>query len=434
MSHWINELMNQFLVGSSSDYDALIVGAGPSGASAAIHLAQAGARVCLVEAKRFPRAKLCGEFISPECLTHFEKLGALKAMRAANGARIIETKFYSPRGGHASVPSAWFGSTCALGLSRAEMDARLLERARGAGADVWQEARAVRLLREGEIVRGAFVRRGENLCELRAKVTIDATGRARALARLCENSNAAATEAHESSFAQKRNSHGRKRAPLVAFKAHLVNARGERNACEIYFYAGGYGGLSRVENDLSNLCFIVSARDAQRINARSADERAERIMREVVCQNARAAETLKDARVVTKWQTVALERFGRSALAPACGLLTIGDAAAFVDPFTGSGMLMALESGELAARSLACWLALDARGEFKNENATRRFSALADDYEKNYQATFDRRLRVCSWLRRVAFAPSPFIEIGARLLNANSAIRRALALSTRRAA
>ena len=62
---------------ASFDYDVIIAGGGPAGSSAAIHLATRGARVLLAEQKKFPRAKLCGEFISPECALHFERLGVV---------------------------------------------------------------------------------------------------------------------------------------------------------------------------------------------------------------------------------------------------------------------------------------------------------------------------------------------------------------------
>src|SRR6185503_12962638 len=105
------------------DYDAIIAGGGPAGASAAIHLAIRGVRVLLVEQKKFPRAKLCGEFISPECAVHFERLGVTDQMFAAGPARLSATVFYSRKGDHVTVPSAWFGAgEFALGLSRAEMD------------------------------------------------------------------------------------------------------------------------------------------------------------------------------------------------------------------------------------------------------------------------------------------------------------------------
>src|SRR3954453_1958185 len=96
---------------SSSDiYDVVIAGGGPAGASAAIHLALQGARVLLAEQKRFPRPKLCGEFISPECLDHFERLGVGTRMTEARGAPLSETVFYARRGARVSVPSAWFGT------------------------------------------------------------------------------------------------------------------------------------------------------------------------------------------------------------------------------------------------------------------------------------------------------------------------------------
>src|ERR1700674_141367 len=129
------------MLSNSFDYDVIIAGGGPAGSSAAIHLAMAGARVLLLEQKKFPRAKLCGEFISPECTPHFQRLGVAEQMFAAGPAELRENVFYSRRGKSVSVPSAWFGARgIALGLSRAEMDERLLRRASAAGAEVLEDA------------------------------------------------------------------------------------------------------------------------------------------------------------------------------------------------------------------------------------------------------------------------------------------------------
>jgi flavin-dependent dehydrogenase len=168
------------------------------------------------------------------------------------------------------------------------------------------------------------------------------------------------------------------------------------------------------------LCFIVAARD---VRALASD--AERVMREIVMSNARAAETLRGARVRTEWLAVALESFGRRELVPCEGLLTVGDAASFVDPFTGSGMLMALESGELAGTCVARALpALRAGGNFE---------LLAMDYRARYREQFAARLRVCSWLRRAAFAPRLATEAGIAALGASERMRRAIARATRAA-
>ena len=401
----------------ANDYDVIIVGGGPAGASAAVRLGAAGARVLLAEQKKFPRAKLCGEFISPECAAHFAALGVLARMTEAGAARVVRTDFYTRGGRKVSVPSAWFGHGAgaaarepyALGLSRAEMDARLLARAREVGVEVLEEAQACGLLLEAGRVRGVRLQHGGAVRGVRAAVTIDATGRAHALARRVARSRRDGARADGNGHA-----HGG-RARLVAFKAHLDNVAPAEGACEIYFYRGGYGGLSRVEGGLSNLCFIVAARD---VRARGSD--AGRVMREVVLTNRRAAETLGGARVRTEWLAVALESFGRAELAPCAGLLTVGDAAAFIDPFTGSGMLMALESGALAADVLT--RALRGGGDF---------AALAADYRACYRARFDARLRVCSLLRRAAFAPPAVTAAAALALNVSTSLRRALARATR---
>jgi menaquinone-9 beta-reductase len=390
-------MANQF------DYDVIIAGGGPAGASAAIHLATGGARVLLVEKNRFPRAKLCGEFISPECAPHFERLGVADRMLAAGPAQLTETVFYSRKGKNTTVPSAWFGASgVALGLSRAEMDEQLLRRASDAGAQVLEDTHVADLLLDKDRVIGLSVKRENREASYRAAVTIDATGRTRALARR---------------VGQPRNKTKSHRASLVAFKAHLENARVGPGACEIYFYRGGYGGLSSIEKGLSNLCFIASARAVRECGAD-----AERVMREVVCQNRRAAYALAGAHPRTPWLAVSLEGFGRHTVTPATGLLSIGDAASFIDPFTGSGMLMALESGELAARVIG------------DHMPAIRFGTglvqLESSYRAAYRKKFNSRLRICSLMRRAAFVPG-MAQLAIRVFGASDDLRHRVSRATR---
>ena len=377
-----------------SDYDVIIAGAGPAGTSAAIHLATSGLKVLLVEQKKFPRPKLCGEFISPECQQHFEKLGVAREIICSDPAPIDQTVFYSSRGHHVSVPSNWFGERMALGLSRAVMDDVLLRRAARAGVDVIEGANVIGPRINTDFVHGLKVRseRGEE--EFEAPLTIDATGRARILAR--------------------KTNHSHKQKPkLIAFKAHFRNTRVAPGACEIYFYRGGYGGLSSIEAGESNLCFIVSAEQVKQCHSDP-----ERVMRELVMQNRRARHTLEPARTTSEWLSASWEQFGRQSPAPAKGLLAIGDAAAFIDPFTGSGMLMALESGELAAEVII-------RHRDQLDSA-----ALAADYVQQHRKKFDSRLKICSLLRRAAFSPR-LAEWGVTIFAASERFRNRVARATR---
>lgn len=397
---------------SNNDYDVIIAGGGPAGSSAAIHLASRGARVLLAEQKRFPRPKLCGEFISPECVTHFERLGVAEQMFAAGPSNLTETVFYSQIGANIRVPSEWFSSgAVALGLSRAEMDERLLRRAVEVGVDVMEDAQVVNLILEKGSngvaprrlrVAGVTVRKADAESNQRAALTIDATGRARILARMI---------APSSRPEQKH------RATMVAFKAHLREARGAHGACEIYSYRGGYGGLNDIEDALSNLCFIVNARDVRACNSD-----ANRVMREIVCQNRRAAHTLAHARVQTEWLAVSLEGFGRQAAAPAGGLLAIGDAASFIDPFTGSGMLMALESANLVADVIGARLHV-LHGATQSQEIEKAYAHL-------YQKHFGSRIRFCSRLRRAAFVPG-LADLAIHVFGTSERLRRRVTRATR---
>lgn len=359
---------------ASKSYDVIIAGGGPAGSSAAIHLASRDFSVLLVEKSTFPRPKLCGEFISPECVQHFEKLGVASQMQLSHPALINETVFFSRRGRKTVVPSSWFGGAAALGLSRATMDDNLLNRARAVGVDVLDGATVTKVLADKDGACGVGVKNRNGDFEYEAQIVVDATGRARSLARKVETRNS-------------------QKARLVAFKAHLENTNAPLTACEIYSYPGGYGGISTVEKGLSNVCFIINA-----AYVREASSDPETVLRRNVMLNPRAAHTLRDAHVCTEWLSVAIESFGRYRPSPIRGLLAIGDAASFIDPFTGSGMLMALESGDLVAQTIV-------RHEHKLEHRVDAVEQLCSDYSIAYRKKFDSRLRICSMLRRVAFQP-----------------------------
>lgn len=383
----------------TDNYDVIIAGGGPAGASSAIHLARGGTRVLLLEQKKFPREKLCGEFISPECQTHFEKLGVVGAMIASGPALLDETVFYSSKGHHVGVPSKWLGGGgAAFGLSRAVMDEVLLRSARDNGVVVHEGASITEPVLDGERVAGVRVKVDGQHLEFRAPITIDATGRGRILSRKITQGNATS-----------------KRPNLVAFKAHLKKTKVAPRACEIYFYPGGYGGLSTIEAGTSNLCFIITAEHVKRCNSDP-----EAVLREYVMKNRRAAETLETAEVCSEWLSASWERFGRQRPSPAPGLLAIGDSAAFIDPFTGSGMLMALESGELVAQ-----VVLRAARSSHRSNGD-----LESDYTASYRRAFDSRLRICGLLRRAAFSPR-LAELGIAICGASERFRNRLARATR---
>ena len=380
----------------------VIVGAGPSGASLAIRLAGDGFGVTLAERETFPRQKLCGEFISPECLSHFASLGVIDAMTAAGGDRIRETTFFSGGGRSVSVPSEWLGLENALSLSRSEMDLLLMQRAKDAGVRVIETANVNELIRGSDgSVAGVRGRLNGDAFSAEADLTVDATGRSSVLTRMLAKT--------DDNFRERRD-----KPTFVGFKAHLRNARIARGCCEIYFFNGGYAGLSNVENGVANLCFLVDARIVRKFKS---DVSA--IVRNVVSSNARAKAALEFAVPVGEWLAVSIGGFGRKDLNPIKGLFAIGDSAAFIDPFTGSGMLLALESAEILANAVI-------------EHRSRP-DLIAEAYGTAYGARFGSRLRAASLLRRAAFIPA-FASSAILLAGCSAKMTRLLARLTRRKA
>jgi menaquinone-9 beta-reductase len=377
----------------------VIAGAGPAGSGLAIRLAQSGFNTVLIEREHFPRPKLCGEFISPECFRHFKELGVLEDMLAAGGDRIVETRFFETGGRSVTVPTNWFGNgDFALSLSRREMDNRLLERAKGLGVEVHDGTMLTDVEYTHDVVQGVRVRSSTgDVRVIAGDFFVDATGRAGALSK---------------SIRKKKENSAAARPSLVGFKTHVRDADIARGVCEIYSFAAGYAGLSNVEGEVANLCFLI---DAAAVRSIGGDPNE--VVDDVVRRNRRANVTLRNIASDTDWLAVAIEGFGTQTPAPASNLVTIGDAASFIDPFTGSGMVMALESSELLAHIIA--------------SEPRTLDAIAPRYLAAYRKRFANRLRICSSLRRAAFMPR-VATATVSLLGVSGTARRYIARATRK--
>lgn len=149
--------------------EILIVGAGPSGAAAAVKLRQLGIRdVLLVDRDRFPRNKTCGSGLSPAALHAAEALGIGPEVRKRANP-VLTVRFVTPAGEVLQVPA----NSAAVILLRKEFDALLVERARALGVRFRGGWRAMEAIEEGGRVVGVRGLEGE---EIRARWTLFADG------------------------------------------------------------------------------------------------------------------------------------------------------------------------------------------------------------------------------------------------------------------
>ncbi|RMH55616.1 MAG: NAD(P)/FAD-dependent oxidoreductase [Bacteroidetes bacterium] len=343
--------------------DVLIVGGGLAGCSAAIQLARRGYAVRLVERRRYPAHRLCGEFLSPEVQGQFERLGVAGAVRAA-GARAIDTFWLTApdgRGCRGRLPGT------ALGLSRYTLDRLLFEAAAGAGA-VAEAGRTVRGV-AGTLAEGFRVRVDEE--EVRARVVLGAFGRRSPLDRVLQR-----PFLHQST-------------PWVAFKAHYTGAD-VAGVIELHAFPGGYCGLSEVEGGRVNVCWIGQA-DA----LRAAGGRPEAYIAQTLCRNPVLAERFGAmTRLTPSFEAVSQITF-RVKGTFAGDVALLGDAAGMIAPLCGDGMAMALRSAELVVPPVESLLA-----------GTLGPEAFREAYDRAWQQEFRARLRLGRWLHRAGERPA----------------------------
>jgi len=139
-------------------YDVLVVGGGPAGASAGFWLAQAGRKVLVVEKKRFPRDKTCGDGLTPRAVRQLDDMGLSERLgdhQRFDGLRSIAhgVTLELPWPDHPRFPSYGFV------VRRRELDQMVADQAVKAGATFWSASEAVAPVVEDGIVRGAAVRR-----------------------------------------------------------------------------------------------------------------------------------------------------------------------------------------------------------------------------------------------------------------------------------
>lgn len=354
-------------------YDAIVIGGGPGGTSAAISLAQRGVRVLLLEEKRMPRGKLCGEFITPESFPTLERLGVMQRMISAGAQKIKRASLVVSSGKsiHTHISNISDNGTWAMSLSRSRFDQVLFDRAREAGVECREGVAVKQCLFDNGVPRGVeslFLPEGAT-ATFEAPVIIDASGRNSRL------------------MIGKRDRIGGRVAGsrLYAMKAHLDGVHGIEDQVELHFFRHGYGGFSRIEGGLVNLCFIVDDRTLRR-----ADGNPSSVLEMSLLNNAVARDRLKSAKVVGKWYTTGPLSFGRRRLGRN-GILAIGDASGMIDPFTGTGIQMALRTGELAAEAV-----VSANGET---------GSVLEQYTLNYDREFGSRLKTAGRLRGLAFSP-----------------------------
>ena len=314
-------------------YDAIVIGGGPAGSTAALLLAQAGWAVALIEKSQFPRSKVCGEFISASTFPLLAEFGLLEDVCRLAGPEVRRVGIFSGETISTADMPALSGRFAKWGraLGREHFDLLMLDAAIRAGADLWQPFRVARI---EPLNRGwrCEIGHGDTSTSLFARTIVAANGSWEKSSWVPE-----CWLPHRPS-------------DLLAFKAHFDGADLPPDLMPLLVFRGGYGGMVWSDAGRVSLscCMSRSALD----QCRTSEGRAgDAVLRHLHHECKGVAEALKRAKLRGIWLSAGPIRPGvRAAFADE--VFRVGNAAGEAHPIIAEGISMAVQSAWLLCRIL----------------------------------------------------------------------------------
>ncbi len=315
------------------DADVIIVGAGPAGASAAYHLGSLGHKVILLDKQKFPRDKVCGDFVGPTALLELRKLGITEwdeykqsniVQRASlylDGKQLISELIPSIPG----LPK--FGRV----IPRIQLDDWIMNAARKVGVKFLENHSvcAYKQLPDGICLE---VKHQGKTLQLNSKVLIAADGSNSTITRQLREHTTSNTDR------------------IVAVRAYYENVTCYPDEAELYFNASsfpGYYWLFPTGGGNANVGVGMVLETLPKTN-----KGLKQLLNQLIENDPVLSSRLKNSRMVTKIAGWPLNTYNHKLPITDDRLVLIGDAAGLINPLNGEGIQYAMLSGRWAAETV----------------------------------------------------------------------------------
>lgn len=325
-----------------------IIGGGLAGLTAAIHLSIIGLKVIVIEKNEYPKHKVCGEYISNEVLPYLNWLSL--DISQLNPSHISKLNFSTPNGKliNCELPLGGFG------VSRFALDAFLCKKAIENGCEIIQD-------NVDDIVykNGLFTVSTLNNRIISSEIVIGAFGK-------------------RSNIDQKlKREFIQKKSHWLAVKAHYL---GEfpNDLVGLHNFEGGYCGVSKVENDVINICYLANYQFFKKHKS------IEDFQNQIVTKNPYLKLIFDKSKMLFNTPlTISQVSFEKKSIIEN-HILMIGDTAGLIHPLCGNGMAMAVHSAKIVSELIGDFYA----------NKIKSREELEKKYIKEWNANFKKRLTI----------------------------------------
>lgn len=314
-------------------YDAIIIGGGLAGLCNAIHLSKYGKKILLIEKNEYPKHKVCGEYISNEVLPYLEFLGINPFDFGAVKIKEFQLSTAKSKLISAKLPLGGFG------ISRHTLDLVLSERAKKNGVTILQD-----VVVNSAFLKGVFKIETKQNNIFTSKVAIGAFGKRSLLDVKMERA-----------FIQQK-------SPYLGVKIH-VKGDFPADLVALHNFKGGYCGVSKVENNAINLCYITNFSSFKQY--KNIDDFQE----QVVFKNKFLKEIYQNSEAIFE-RPLTISQISFETKKPVENhVIMCGDSAGMIHPLCGNGMSMAIQSAQIASKLILNYLndSLSSRRELEKQ-------------------------------------------------------------------
>jgi len=381
-----------------TDYDVIVIGGGPAGATAATLVAREGHEVLLLDRETFPRFRL-GESLMPATYWTLERMGVLQKMRCSRFPKKYSVQFFSKRG--TGAQPFYFDevdaheSSQTWQVDRVEFDKMLLDHARESGVEVREGANVKDVLFEGSRATGVRAEIAGDRMDLSCRVVVDASGQSALIARKLGLREIDPKLRHASIYTRYRG--GRRDEGRDAGATLIYWTRSNRT----WFWF-----IPLPEDQVSvgvvgPIDYLIKSREGKSM---------EQIYHEELddCPALKDrlgdAETTREIAVIRDFSYLSKQLAGD-------GWVMAGDAFGFLDPMYSTGVFFALKSAEFAADAITAGLA-------EGDVSARRLGAHGKQYVAGMEAMrrlvyayYDKEFHFGKFLERYPECREPLVNL-----------------------